>query len=437
MNRHHQVINNVGGKVLVLSWVPSPIDKTVSIPLFQNFKTFRERYSNQYVTVEEESKSLGAFWLNHRDRKTYEGVDLVPDGPENLPDKILNLWKGWGVEAKQGDWSLMRRHIDEVLANGDPAAAEYILRWSAWAVQNPGKVPEVALVFRGGKGSGKGTFAVALRRIFGHHGLAISSSRHLVGTFTGHTRNCILLFADEAFWAGDKQGESNLKALITEPTRMVENKFVDPGPIKNYLHVIMAANAKWVVPASHDERRYAMNDVSKKRMGDLAYFEALYREMNSGGLEAMLHDLRSMDLGEWHPRQILQNEALQEQKLQTMGPWDQWYHAMLQDGILPGGGFMGNPNRALSSTLYADAQKRIPKLRYESDTAMGHYLRDQDCFKVRQAGARGWEFPPLLEARARWMVKWGKWRWDEPILEWLPSGLDEIMETRMVDIQKR
>jgi hypothetical protein len=197
----------------------------------------------------------------------------------------------------------------------------------------------------------------------------------------------------------------------------------------------MAANAKWVVPASHDERRYAVFDVSGKRMRDLPYFEALHREMNNGGLGAMLHDLRAMPLGDWHPRQILQNEALQKQKAQSMGYWDQWYCAVLEDGILPGGGFKGKPNAALSSTLYDDARKRIPKLRYESDTAMGNYLRDQGCFKVRQAAARGWEFLPLAKARARWEAAWGKWNW-EPLAEWLPSGLDEILATRIVDIKR-
>jgi Mesyanzhinovviridae DNA primase len=140
------------------------------------------------------------------------------------------------------------------LANGDPDFADYILRWSAWAVQNPGTPAEVALVLKGEKGSGKGTWFVALRRIFGPHGLHIASSKHLIGSFNGHTRYCLFLFADEAFWAGDVQGESELKAMLTEPTRIVEQKFVDAGPIKNRLHVGMAANAAWAVPASHDER---------------------------------------------------------------------------------------------------------------------------------------------------------------------------------------
>ena len=360
LNASHAVINNVGGKCLVLSWMPSPIDEGVKIPVFQAFGTFRERYSNQYISIDGKNRPLGTYWLKHRDRRTFDGIDLVPDGPEVLPENILNLWGGWGVEPKVGDWSLMRKHV-QILANGDPDFADYILRWSAWTVQNPGTPAEVALVLRGENGSGKGTWFVALRRIFGPHGLHIASSKHLIGSFNGHTRYCLFLFADKAFWAGDRQGESELKAMLTELTRMVEQKFVDAGPIKNRLHVGMAANADWAVPASHDERRFAVGEVSSARIGDTAYFNALYAEMENGGLAAMFHDLRTMPLGNWHPRMILKNEALRKQKEQSLPAWEQWWLALLEDGYLPGGGFKSSPNRASSSTLFRDAQTRVPK----------------------------------------------------------------------------
>jgi len=46
-----------------------------------------------------------------------------------------------------------------------------------------------------------------------------------------------------------------------------------------------------------------------------------------------------------------------------------------------------------------------------------------------------WEFPPLAEARRRWEAKWGRHNWDEPLTEWLPSGMDEVLQTRSADIE--
>src|SRR5262245_21608849 len=35
-------------------------------------------------------------------------------------------------------WSLLRKHVHEVLASGDPKFADYIIHWTAWVLQHPG-----------------------------------------------------------------------------------------------------------------------------------------------------------------------------------------------------------------------------------------------------------------------------------------------------------
>ena len=99
----------------------------------------------------------------------------------------LNLWRGWGVKVGVGDWSLMKEHIKVVLAGGNEKAFDYIIRWLAWAVQHPDQRAEVALVFKGGRGVGKGTLGNAMCRIFGQHGVHISNASHLTG-FNGQAQ---------------------------------------------------------------------------------------------------------------------------------------------------------------------------------------------------------------------------------------------------------
>jgi hypothetical protein len=140
----------------------------------------------------------------------YKGLVFAP-GAGDVVDGKLNMWRGFGVQAAAGVWKLMRAHIVGVLAAGDDELAEYIINWLAWTVQNPGQRAEVALVLRGGKGSGKGTLGVVMCLIFGSHGVHISHRQHLVGGFNMHMAHCSMLFADEAYWPGDKQGEGSLK----------------------------------------------------------------------------------------------------------------------------------------------------------------------------------------------------------------------------------
>ena len=119
-------------------------------------------------------------------------------------------------------------------------------------VQFPALQGEVAIVLRGSEGCGKGTLARALKRILGEHALAISHSKHLTGNFNAHLRDCVFLFADEAFYAGDKAHDGELKAIITELTLTIEAKYQNAIVFPNYLHLMMASNEAWVVPTFED-----------------------------------------------------------------------------------------------------------------------------------------------------------------------------------------
>jgi hypothetical protein len=429
LNDKHAVIGDVGSKCLVLSWVHSKVDEDIKVPSFQSFKSFAERYAHRYVMVKtekkdgetvEEPKQLGTHWLKWPRRRTYEGIDLVPNGPVDLPGGYLNLWSGFAVPPTAGAWPLMRAHIHGVLASMHEESAQYIMRWAAWAVQNPDRRAEVALVFRGGKGSGKGTFANALKMLFGQHGLQIYNSKHLVGNFNGHLRNCLLLFADEAFWAGDKAGESTLKGMLTESNLVIEQKGVDAVAWKNRLHVIMAANAEWVVPASHDERRYAMFDVSDARVGDRAYFQALHTELAGGGLAAMLHELMTLDLEGWHPRQIVETEALRQQKERSMDVRWAWFESLLQQGWLPNAS-ENTPGETTAGYLMEDIREFDSKFSI-TPTGLGRFLRARGCRNRHTRAGAVWLFPDLKIARVDFIRHWRAWKWDENIEKWVAKS---------------
>jgi hypothetical protein len=136
---------------------------------------------------------------------------------------------------------------------------------------------------------------------------------------------------DEGFWAGDKSAEGVLKALITEPTIMIERKGVDARSASNYIRFIMASNNAWVVPAGFGERRFAVLDVGKEHKEDRPYFAAIETQLANGGLAALLHyllhevDLAALKAEGIDPTVIPQTPALLEQKLRSMKPEEQWW----------------------------------------------------------------------------------------------------------------
>jgi hypothetical protein len=441
-----------GGKTMVLRFekvehIAGGERYVYLVPTFLRFGDFRNFYLNRRVQIDTEKGTkwvdLGSWWLEHQQRRQYDGVVFRPAGARIINNRY-NLWTGWGVEPKQGDWSLLRRHIREVLAAGDEDVYQYIMNWLAWAVQHPDQQAEVALVFIGERGSGKGTLGKALSKIFGQHALHLSSPEHLTGRFNAHLRQCCFLFADEAYGPKDKTAEGSLQRLITEDTLTIEQKGRDPIEVPNLLHPMMASNNEWVVPAGAHERRFMVQKVSEAHRQDPAWFKPLYKQMREGGYEAMLFDLLARKLGDWHPRDIVHTEALTGQQEESLSALDEWWLELLQTGVLAGAD-ENDPSRASSNKweekieeptgwggtrtrtvfregLYDQARRISPKLKGRSDKALGRYLKDRGCTSEWVRRDRGWQFPSLADCRAKWLERFPDTKWDDLDLEDWTTG---------------
>lgn len=146
---------------------------------------FQNLYCNSFVEqVNDRPTTRAQFWLKHPQRRQYKGVIFDPSGDHG---GWLNLWRGWAVDPAPGDWSLLDRLIREVLTDGDPQGYRYVLNWMAAMFQRPSEAAEVAIAFRGAKGTGKGTLGRVLQHIAGAHGLHISSPEHITGRFNSRT----------------------------------------------------------------------------------------------------------------------------------------------------------------------------------------------------------------------------------------------------------
>ena len=337
LNRQHCVVND-GGRFRVYTEEKDPV-------LGRDYYSksykgdFEDLYSNILIECGESTAGqpkflpVGKWWINHPQRRQYRGVIFDPEG--DYPG-WLNLWRGWGVEPKPGDWSLLKTLVKDVLCDGDQQSFDYVMNWMRNMVQHPSSPAEVAVFFKGCKGSGKGTLGRALVNIAGKHGLHISTPGHLTGRFNLHLKDTILLFADEAFWAGDRAGESVLKQLVTEPTLTYEGKGTNAETGRNLIHIMGASNSDWVIPAGLDgERRFAICNVNNSAVGDIARFKAINDQLyKEGGINAMLYDLLGAKTM-WHPREgIPKNEALVQQQLRSMNELEEWWYETLCTGYL-------------------------------------------------------------------------------------------------------
>jgi hypothetical protein len=337
-NTQFMVVNEAGKAVIY-----APAEDPILHRRYFNrlgFGDLRALYMNRRIEVGRDDKDnpimrpVADVWLQHAERQQFiRGVIFDPSSTA-APDGFLNLWQGFVVQPRAGPWSLMKAHIRDVICCGDPKRYSYLIRWLARMVQRPAKQGEVAVVMRGGEGTGKGTLARAMTRILGQHALAISNSKHLTGNFNAHLRDCVFLFADEAFYAGDKQHVGVLKSIITEPYLTIEGKFQNTVQTPNFLHLMMASNEEWVVPASLDARRFFVLEISSARKDDHAYFAAIWQEMDAGGYEAMLHDLLHLDLTTFNVRRVPVTDGLQQQRKLSLGTTEAWWSDVLHRGYV-------------------------------------------------------------------------------------------------------
>jgi hypothetical protein len=335
MNDRYFVVNEAGRAVV---YAPT-YDAILGWTYFErlSFDDLEKLYLNQTIATRgrrRTRRNIASVWLSHPDRKQYIG-GIVFDPADRAPQPdVLNLWRGFAVVPQQGSWNALYRHIADIICGGDPVLLAYVLDWLADLVQRPGKQSEVTIVLRGEEGCGKGILARAICYLFGQHGLHVTNARHLVGHFNAHLRDCVFLFADEAFYAGDKQHARVLMTLVSEPTLTIEGKYKNAVQTPNFLHIIMASNADWVVPASLHSRRWCVLDVLPNRIGDHAYFAAIDAELKAGGYAAMLHYLMARDISASNLRVTPTTEALREQRTSSLDGCTAWWLDCLHRGYV-------------------------------------------------------------------------------------------------------
>jgi hypothetical protein len=414
LNERYAVIGNIGGKCRVIEEVIDPVLKRPRL-VKQSFEDFRNRYMNEFEMVAEGDKvkqvPVGQWWLRHPRRRQYDRIVFAPG--HTVPE-AYNLWRGFACPALPGKLhQSFLDHIHEVLCRGDDELYEYLIGWLARMVQDPAQEGHTAVVLRGRQGTGKSFFAKMVGELFGRHFLHISNGTHLTGQFNGHLRDVVLLFADEAFYAGDRRHESVLKTLITEPTLMIEVKGVDAEVAPNFVHLIMASNADWVVPADLDDRRFFVLDVSKAHAGDRVYFAGIHDDLKAGGFQSLLYFLMNYDLSNYNVNMVPKTQALTEQKMMSMGPERVWWYQVLADGRFGDHGptLNGQPTLMTANELYnyyTESCVHVANHRILSKLQLSHFIR-RVCPSVvsKRKVVDGQQqrvtiIPPLEQARVDW-----------------------------------
>jgi hypothetical protein len=257
----------------------------------------------------------------------------------------------------------------------------------------------------------------------------VTKPEHVTGRFNGHMGECVLLFTDECFFAGDPRHEQILKVLVTERYWLIERKGIDAMRSPSCLHIVLACNEEWSVPVDQDDRRYCCIEVGDARMRDRHYFALMDEQMRNGGYQALLGFLMQIDLTGFDPAAFPRTAEHAKQQANTRQGVAAFIEDICHEGRLP-----------FSSETYPDVVVTSGR---DKGKGFDHWVECQGPMSLRRlgplkvknalhanwdtqhwretGGARlaGIQFPPLQDLRCKFEERFGKQEWRAAnVTEW-------------------
>jgi hypothetical protein len=409
-----------------------------------SFAEFKNAHIEKVMEVQGKLRPLVEYWMHHPLTTRYDQVDYRLGVSQHAMGKILNLWQGWPLELKPG-WDgfalgpegpeqvknglfdgaempigycdTFLQHMFRNMCGGDDEVFTYLLAWIADALWNPGPC-ETAVVLTGPQGSGKTVWVESIMEFFGIHAITLDDPEQIVGNFNKHLQNKSLVFADEAFFAGNRKHAAKLKTLVTRPDVFIEPKGVDGFVVPKKFRLIMASNDEHIIQAERDDRRNLVLSVDAgEHNQDHAYFARMRDEWTHGGRQALFRWLtgaywgRAVSGGKFRMWSRPVTAALQAQKDLSLPKPQMAIHNMLRDGDLPGlHKFYPERGTVFVATIPLIEASRLG---LEHQRMLGDTLRvlaGPDAKSVREylgegfarRQYRGFWLPQLDECRRRW-----------------------------------
>lgn len=236
-------------------------------------------------------------WMEHPDRQIVRPVEVGfdPSGKEGLR---CNLWDGWPTQAKEGRCTALFSLLGH-LCGRDQAMVEWVIKWLAYPIQNPGAKMHTALVLHGGQGTGKNLFFETVMAIYGRYGRIVDQAA-VEDKFNDWMSAKLFLIADEVVARSELFHVKNkLKSYITGEWVRINPKGMAARDERNRANFVFLSNEVRPVALEEDDRRHCVLYVPDKMPAEA--YELAVAERDNGGIEAVHHALLTFPLGDFGP----------------------------------------------------------------------------------------------------------------------------------------
>jgi hypothetical protein len=173
------------------------------------------------------------------------------------------------------------------LCDHDEAAAQWVMRWLAYPLRQPGAKMERALVVNGEAGTGKTLFFEdVVAALYQGKGACVITARHLHDAFPRWADGTRLAVVDGLF---SKKNAARLKQLISAPGLRLVARGRDYRVIDNVVNYVFLSTSTEFLPVLESDRRLFVLE-APPRQGDM-FYKAVAHEIANGGVDAFRHYL--------------------------------------------------------------------------------------------------------------------------------------------------
>lgn len=233
-------------------------------------------------------------WVQDPDKDVIEGRGVYPP-PHELPRNHFNLYHGMAAAEllpNDGEVDIERylKHVHLLMGSNDDNAA-YMHKLIAQKIQKPGLKWRVMPIIMSTQGVGKDIWFDFLADIVGtHQCLKVDGVHKLTTTNSGQLEGKLLCCLQEMGYKDTKDNEEYLKALITNTTVQLEQKYVRTFHTTNVVDLIGFTNNFNAINVPPGERRYFIVIADSTYAQKVEYMQPLLAFFNDDRKKRAVYD---------------------------------------------------------------------------------------------------------------------------------------------------
>lgn len=220
-------------------------------------------------------------------------------------EDCLCCFEGWAFDPKPYENKSVLAFLRMVyvgLCLSDPLKFEFVIKWYANIVQNPGKKNGTIILLSGPQGCGKTTFVNVLCKVLGEYATEnIEDVKHLTQKFNkAMIARKVLVVVNEMSTVCERD-VGVLKSLCTEKTGIMEEKYEKKEKTENHLNILITTNDIANFEFDDDERRFFMIEAGNYPAAHgesihTQFFSSLYESFDTNFFQAFLNVMLNVDL---------------------------------------------------------------------------------------------------------------------------------------------